>query len=426
MYLDIAAFLRYNFRAFFKSKGTQYRLTPKRFLFLFFWNIGYVLVELINRIFFLLDEIFFPGYHKQEIRQPVFIIGNPRSGTTFLHRLMFKDKDSFTAFTVWELVLAPSITQRKIIWGIGKIGKAVGHPVSLAAKAINKSLREGKAHVAHTVKVEEAEEDEHVMIHAWSSETLFNLYPFMDEVFPYFYFDRDIPEKKQCKVMRFYKRMIQKHLYAHGGNKILLSKNPSHSSRINALSQTFPDAQFIKLIRNPFEALPSMLDSMSIGINIFCDPLERYPFTEEYIELMKYYYFYPVEYFKDKPDACKFIKYDDLVEHPDEIVEDLYSWLKLDYSGKYEGIVSEEAHAQRQYKSQHVYPLEQMGLTEERIISEFADVFSFYEFDQHEFELPEREMNWQTMSWNKIWKRQRQQRRAGCPINPLEEKTPAS
>ncbi|MFZ3071591.1 MAG: sulfotransferase [Anaerolineaceae bacterium] len=420
MYFDFAAYLRYNFRAFFQAKGTHYRLTPKRFFFLFFFNLIYILVELINRVFFLLDEIFFPRYHNQEVRQPVFIIGNPRSGTTFLHRLMFKDKETFTAFTVWELALAPSITQRKIIWFFGKVGRAVGHPVSFLAKALNKRFREGKAQVAHTIKIEEAEEDEHIMIHNWTSETLFNLYPFMDEVFPYFYFDRDIPEKKRRKIMRFYRRMVQKHLYAHGGDKVLLSKNPSYSSRIAALSKEFPDARFIKLVRNPFEAMPSMLDSMSIGINTFCDPLERYPFTEEYIQLMKYYYFYPVEFFKDKPDLCHFIKYDDLVEHPDEIVESLYAWLALAYPAKFKAVVKEQTHAQRHYQSRHEYPLEQMGLTEERIFKEFEEVFSYYEFDKHAFELPERQMGWQISKYAQFWKIQRGQRQGFSNLGKLE------
>ena len=411
MYLDVGAFIRYNFRAFFKTRGMQYRLTPKRFLFLFLWNLVFFIVELFNRLFFLLDEIFFPGYRKQEVKAPIFIIGNPRSGTTFLHRLMFNDRETFTAFTVWELVLAPSVTQRKIVWAFVKLGRLIGAPISHRINRINNQFTKGKVSPAHAIRVDGAEEDEHIMIHAFASETLFNLYPYPDEVLPYFYFDRDIPREKKRRVMKFYKSMLQRHLYAHGGNKILLSKNPSYSSRIAALTETFPDARFIKLVRNPFEALPSMLDSMSIGLHIFCDPLEKYPFTDEWVELMKYYYLYPVEYFKDKKEKCNFIKYDELVQHPDEIVEDLYTWLGLNYSQEFKEVVNQETHSARHYQSVHQYPLERMGLTEERIVTDFAEVFSYYEFEHYDMEIPERVMSWKIMNWPKLWKTQRQQRR---------------
>ena len=422
-YFDFAAYFRQNWRAVFKSKGTPYRLTAKRFGFLFLFNLIYLILEIINRFFFLLDEIIFPAYRQQEIKTPVFIIGNPRSGTTFLHRLMFKDQDTFTAFTVWELAIAPSITQRKIIWFLAKIGKAIGHPLNNVTQAINKRLRHGKAHVAHTVRIEEAEEDEHIMFHCWASETMFNLYPYLDDVFPYFYFDRDIPQPRQDKIMRFYRRMLQKHLYAHGGNRILLSKNPSYSSRIAALSREFPDAHFIKLVRNPFEALPSMLDSMSIGIHLFCDPLEQYPFTDQYVELMKSYYAYPVKFFRDQPEKCAFIKYENLITHPDEIARDLYDWMGLPLSEAYLTQLQAEAKAEKHYQSQHRYPLEAMGLTEARILNEFKEVFSFYEFDHHDFELPEEVLWLKNYRWKQPWKQAKahmlhNESRGTLPENP--------
>ena len=423
-YFDFPAFFRYNFRAFFKTKGQQHQLSLKRFLFLVLWLPLFIIVELVNRVFLLLDEVFFPRYRKQTIEKPIFIIGNPRSGTTFLERLMFKDKESFTAFTVWELVLAPSITQRKIIWGLGKIGSWIGLPFKTVVQSINKRFRKGKVNKAHPIRVDAVEEDEHIMIHAFSSETLFNLYPYTDDVLPYFYFDRDIPEKKQRQVMAFYKNMLQRHVYAHGGNRTLLSKNPSYSSRIAALSQEFPDARFIKLVRNPFEAVPSMISTMSIGLNIFCDPLEQYAFKDEFIELMKYYYFYPVEFFKDQPDKCTFLRYDDLVSQPDSIIEDLYYWLEIPYSEDFRAKVAEETHAEHFYKSKHSYPLEEIGLSREKIFNEFEEVFSYYEFDQQDFELPEREMNWQSKKWSKVWKKQRARRLQGQSLRTLENGTP--
>ena len=411
MYFDLKAFIRYNFRAFFKAKDTPYRLTFKRVLFLVLFIPFFILIELINRVFFLLDEIFYPGYHQQAIEKPIFIIGNPRSGTTFLQRILFKDKDTFTSLTVWELAVAPSITQRKLIWGIGKLLRLIGTPVRRLVRSVNKGFKQSSVGPVHPVKIEEAEEDEHLLFHAFATETLFNLYPYLDEVFPYFTFDRDIPREKQDTLMHFYHNLLQRHLYAHGGDRILLSKNPSHSSKIAALMRTFPGAHFIKLVRNPFEAVPSMLDTMATGLDIFCDPKNKYAFNNELIALMKYYYFYPVQVFKDQPTRCRFFRYDDLVTQPDAVIRGLYGWLGLAMSPAFQAAVDAVAHAEKSYQSRHEYPLAAMGLTEERIFREFEEVFSFYEFQERDFELPERQWRWQRRKWVQNWKKQRARRR---------------
>ena len=41
----------------------------------------------IGRIF---DRIFFPNAINKRLKKPIMIVGNPRSGTTFLHRYLVK------------------------------------------------------------------------------------------------------------------------------------------------------------------------------------------------------------------------------------------------------------------------------------------------------------------------------------------------
>jgi len=422
MYFDLSAFIRYNFRAFFKTRGQHYRLTPKRFLVLSIWLILFIPAQVVNRICFLLDDILFTKYRQQPIRQPIFIIGNPRSGTTFLHRLMFRDAGTFTAFTVWELIIAPSITQRKLIWALASLGRLAGVPVRQVVKWVNRLFKRSKQNSVHAVKINAAEEDTHILIHSWTSESLWAIYPYPDELMPYFFFDRDIPKPKQHKIMNFYKSMLQRHLYAHGGNRIMLSKNPSHTSKIAALTETFPDARFINIVRTPLEALPSMLDYMSSGWKIFCDPLEPYPFKDEFFQVMKYFYLYPVEFFNGRDDRCSFVKYERLVQHPDKVVEDLYAWLQLDYSDQYRDIVAFETEAAHRYKSQHKYSIEEMGLTEDRIVTEFAEVFSYYQFESLQVDLHENEMFWRLNDWPKEWKARRKQRKHERKMRRLEKR----
>ena len=60
-----------------------------------------------------LDHLVYPRHRKQAIDRPIFIIGNPRSGTTFLHRLLLGAGD-MAAFELWEM-LFPAITARKLL-----------------------------------------------------------------------------------------------------------------------------------------------------------------------------------------------------------------------------------------------------------------------------------------------------------------------
>ena len=60
-----------------------------------------------------LDHLIYPRHRKQPIDRPIFIIGNPRSGTTFLHRLLL-GAGGMAAFELWEM-LFPAITARKLL-----------------------------------------------------------------------------------------------------------------------------------------------------------------------------------------------------------------------------------------------------------------------------------------------------------------------
>ncbi|HEY4794368.1 MAG TPA: sulfotransferase, partial [Mycobacterium sp.] len=69
--------------------------------------------QAISAITLGLDHVFYPSHRKQPIDRPIFIIGNPRSGTTFLHRLLLGAGD-MAALELWEM-LFPAITARKLL-----------------------------------------------------------------------------------------------------------------------------------------------------------------------------------------------------------------------------------------------------------------------------------------------------------------------
>ena len=61
----------------------------------------------------MMDRIFFPGAFKSNIKNPIMIVGNPRSGTTFLHRYLVKNGIGVGS-QLWQM-LYPSILLQKIL-----------------------------------------------------------------------------------------------------------------------------------------------------------------------------------------------------------------------------------------------------------------------------------------------------------------------
>ena len=53
--------------------------------------ILFVIAQVPTRLFRLLDTILFSGYRRVVIREPLFIIGNFRGGTTLMYRLLAAD-----------------------------------------------------------------------------------------------------------------------------------------------------------------------------------------------------------------------------------------------------------------------------------------------------------------------------------------------
>src|SRR5438034_983368 len=65
-----------------------------------------LLRTLCSRLFLERDRQLYPGIARQEIREPLFIVGLPRSGTTLLHTLLAADREHRVPLT-WE-VMTPS------------------------------------------------------------------------------------------------------------------------------------------------------------------------------------------------------------------------------------------------------------------------------------------------------------------------------
>jgi hypothetical protein len=371
--------MRFNFKlylktiqfAFFKSEGTPARLSPKRFfinLFIFlFWPVW----QLFIRIAYLLDNLIYPESLDQEVKEPVFIVGNFRSGTTFLHRLLDKDNHS-TSFTSWELYMAPSVIGRKLSQWLLKLNYAIGNPARWVIALFDKIVE--KEAVMHKIGLAEAEEDGQVLFQIWSSFDLIAFFPFPKLIREYIYYDDQITAEDKTRDMTYYSEIVKKHIYAHGGRRYL-SKNPSHSPKVKTLHHHFPDAKFINIVRNPLQVIPSTISLYSKHCKNYGDPEEEYNLQETVIEHSKHWYLYPHQYLKTlPPDQYIRVYYKDLVADPEGTIRKIYQQFNFELSPEYARVLKAEAEKAKSYKSKHRYSLKKMGLSEQRIRREFQSV----------------------------------------------------
>lgn len=70
-------------------------------------------MALLHAVTFALDPIFSPSLRHTEVRQPVFVVGHARSGTTYLHRMMANDPQ-FSYVLLWEMFF-PSLIEKKLL-----------------------------------------------------------------------------------------------------------------------------------------------------------------------------------------------------------------------------------------------------------------------------------------------------------------------
>jgi hypothetical protein len=203
---DIKALARFTYKQLFKSSGTPYRLSPKRISLLLLTYPLYTLVELVNWLGLALDAILFPAYRKLEIAQPIYIVGNPRSGTTFLQRLLARDEKTFSSMRTWEMLVAPSVTMRKVFWALSALDHRLGSPAARCLGMLEESWQEDN--VVHRVAVRAPEEDEYLLVHIFSCLKIWLYVAMLDEAERYTYFDSKMPEQDKERIMTFYMRCL--------------------------------------------------------------------------------------------------------------------------------------------------------------------------------------------------------------------------
>ena len=333
-----------------------------------------------------LDRVLYPELKDQKVEQPIFIVANPRSGTTLLHRLLSLDEERFATMTLYQTVLH-AVCTTKFFRAIGRfMDTTLGAPLRWIYELFNAPFA-SRWQGVHEMDLSTPEEDEAVFVLGMHSCTTALLMPFIDDMQSMMKLDKCDPEERQ-RFMDYYEETVKRVVYASGGKKRFLNKNVFFSPRIRTMYERFPDATFVYLVRNPCDALPSYLNMFyrawqSHSRGQF--PLDSREFAA-LVEMGVDWYRYALSCREViPPEQFVVIRYEDLVSDLRGTVERLYRRLGLEMSDEFVQKLEECVLEHQQYERPASFTLEDFGLTRYDVYRELREVFREFGYKRPPF-----------------------------------------
>jgi len=371
--------LRQSFRSLFGTRGTHRRLSPHRLgVLAVFWTL-FIPHQIVTHLCLVLDNLFFPKWRRTPVEKPLFITGLFRSGTTFLHRLLARDSGTFCTFKTWEIYLAPSILQRRLLKAGMAVDRRLGSPVLRWFKRYDsRSLGEVQF---HKVGLWKEEEDEGLLLFLWDSLFTWFFFPDPAGIDDYLYADRDMSPRRRRRKFAFYRACVRRHLYAHPGSPVYLSKNPAFTPKLAGLREAFPDARVVYLVRDPLDVLVSQAAWFSFCWHYFASPTEPYPFRSELQDMTVHWYRHALAVLdRWEPHQHLVVEYRNLVDRPVDTIEGLYRHFGLEIDADFRARLEFESRRSDEYASGRRLGPEEVGYAPEEIRRELADVYARFDF----------------------------------------------
>jgi omega-hydroxy-beta-dihydromenaquinone-9 sulfotransferase len=372
MYINLRLFAKALYLSLFKR-----RFSLRRWAYIWFFTALYWVMWLIVAFGRGLDHILFPGFRRQPVTKPVFIVAPPRSGTTLTQKLMSLDDERFLHVKLYQTIF-PSVFFQRCFDGVAWIDLHTGQPLSRFVGWFEKTFFGGWDDM-HKLRLNQPEEDDGFFVYSFVTEAIYLLFPHVDELWEAGFPDA-LPAEDRRKLMRYYRSCLQRHLYANGPDKTLLSKATQSSGAVDSLREAFPDARFITIIRHPYESVAS---HVSVFYPVWRahspDIAKDSPVSKAYARLALRWYQHLFE-FGSKMDPARYycMDYRDLTRNPREAIGTLYQHFGWGLSDAFHARLKAATERQRTFKSAHHYTLEEFGLSKAWIQEELGPLLDHY------------------------------------------------
>lgn len=370
----------FNWKLFWKAERlalTQRPFRLRRMCFVVFFTALFWVMWLIVAAGRALDHVFFPGFKRQPVRNPVFIIAPPRSGTTLTQKLMAKDTENFACVRLLDTIF-PCVTFHRCFDAAAWLDRHWGRPFARLTGWVERTFFGGWDDL-HKMRFDEPEEDDGFFVYTFVTEAIFLLFPYVKQLWGAGFCD-DLPAEDRRAVMRYYRSCLQRHLYAVGPDKTLLSKATQHSGAVLSLLDEFPDARIVTIIRHPAESIASHVSVFYPAWRMISPETRKESLqSRDYAELASAWFRHlwkartvvPAEHYH-----C--IRYEELARDPRAAIHKVYEHFGLPLSTAYTRTLDEATERQKTFQSKHRYSLEEYGLDQDWLRREVGEVIDFY------------------------------------------------
>ena len=264
---------------------------------------------------------------------PVFIIGQPRSGTTFLHRTLAADNQNFIAIKHYEWRY-PFISFQKLMKysGLWKLLYNKNYWPKNEAGALASKM--------HPNQLSDWEEDgifyEECFLHHFF---IFLRFPYTD-IFEYIAEVQHLPHNTQKRILRIHQKVIKKIIFMRGGyDKFYLSKEVTSHDKLPQLLRFYPNAKFIIIFRSSEEFLSSLIPLVrySTKTKTGIDPLYIEGWENMIVQKMKKDCTYLLDlYYNHIPKNSQInVSFKHLISDVASCVESIYTFMQLKMDSEY-------------------------------------------------------------------------------------------
>ena len=206
------------------------------------------------------DHLLYPAIRSKQIRRPLFILGNPRGGTTFMHRFLLHT-DQLCAFELWEMLL-PAVCARRLL------GSMVQYLAPLSPARYHSSE-------AHETSLRDVETDDAMAF-----------FHFVDYGFLWAYFlawedrfgselcrrhlDLGHDPARQERYFRYLEACWRRNMVAKGVDRVAV-KSSMLTAHAADLVARYPDCRILYLVRDPVQAIPSGMSLLTGVLELDAD-----------------------------------------------------------------------------------------------------------------------------------------------------------
>ena len=318
----------------------------------------------------LVDFALFSRLRQTRIERPIAIVGNPRTGTTLLHRFLVEQRLG-AGMALWRM-LYPSLALQALL-----------RPLLPILERLSPARHHATA--AHATSLTAVETDDAALLFRYC-DGLF-LYGFlMAWAEPDRHADFD-PARRDTSARDFaWLRAIWRRNLVATGDCRVIAKLFSVGPRLPQFLARFPDARILYLARDPVAAIPSALSLVTGVLDRRFGFWNRPPaLRRRYLDRLYRAFVDLLRRFHDDYQAglidrsrVLIVPYERLMGDFAALMSEILAFLDIEPTPALLAAIARQADAQRHYKSEHHYDLARFGLDAAQIRRDCAFAYQAF------------------------------------------------